>query len=155
MSSIEKHSLDTTTNNEAGSERERMSLSEVIELYDTGLRPALDEYLLRVDTEPAEDESRQLVTNCVSAIDRLLECCTENAAAVGSVNAYNHLLGPLQSLRRQFGDAPDTTYSTEALASSHGGAEQVPAGTPTYEQTRDAVIRVRGVFEGITIAQQL
>jgi len=137
-------------------------LTSLADGFEQDLLPELKEYLSKSNIIFASegmynDEQQRTVlmeiTMQLSLLSkRLIDLLTENPDLIQSIG---HLNSQVNIVIDNLKAAPDARYATDELARELGGIENIPAGKPTYEDTRDSVIRLKSLFRGVGIAVKL
>jgi hypothetical protein len=69
----------------------------------------------------------------------------------GYIASLRSLYGMVFNVRKLLQESPDERYSEKNLETMYGGKELVPAGTMSYEHTREAVQGLKSTMDGIKI----
>lgn len=145
------------TTNPYESQESRVELLEtLVEHFDENIEPKLREYLMtsdiifKEDGLYNEDIQREKLLNLNAEIVKvkstMSKLLAEHESFIPSIGIIYQQLDSVIGLLKE---APDKRYSEENLAIKFGGAENIPGGRFTYKQTREGLIKLDSMFNGL------
>ncbi len=148
---------------EGGNVLEVVDPKEKVLTIAKDLLGAVQQYLIIAESQSDganfEEKRRSAFASLATILSNFKEYCEKNAISVKAedeeLNGYNLLIGPVGHAKDLLTIAPDITHSQEHISERAGGMENVEGGTITFENTKNALIRLSGVCEGIILAQRL